>query len=208
MKCRLCHSDTEKSFAFRERVFYQCVNCKSVQVDPDNLPSAEVEKERYSLHNNSIANKGYVDFLMPLIDAVRRFHTVEEKGLDFGSGPEPVLSQILRNEGFSVEAYDPVFRNNPELLDNKYNYLVCCEVIEHFHNPSKEFELLSKMMKSGGELYFKTNLLSRDIDFDSWWYKNDITHVFFYSSKALEYIRDNFNFSALRIEEEYFILKK
>ena len=145
---------------------------------------------------------------MPLVNAVRRFHTAEENGLDFGSGPEPVLSQILENEGFSVEAYDPVFRSKPELLERKYDYIICCEVIEHFHNPSKEFALLSKMMKSGGRLFIKTSLLSDDTDFGSWWYKNDITHVFFYSVKALEYIRDNYKFSEFGMEEGYFVLKK
>jgi hypothetical protein len=46
-----------------------------------------------------------------------------------------------------------------------------------------------------------TLLYSKDIDFDTWFYRNDETHVFFYQAKTLEWIKNNFAFSRLEIEK-------
>ena len=208
MFCRLCHSEIKEFYVFIERVFYQCVNCRSVQVDANMLPSLSEEKQRYGLHQNTIEDKGYVSFLTPLVNAVADLHSKFEKGLDFGSGPEPVLTQMLQKRGYNIEAYDPVFLRKTELLKHKYDYIICCEVIEHFHNPDKEFSLLSDLLERGGSLLIKTNVLTEETNFGSWWYKNDITHVFFYTSETLKHISNACNFSELTLEKDYIRFKK
>lgn len=99
-----------------------------------------------------------------------------------------------------MELYDPFFYNNKETLKSKYNFIACCEVIEHFHNPLNEFKLLRSLLSPGGVLYCKTDIYSESIDFESWYYKFDPTHVFFYHKNAFQWIQENTFFSKVEIK--------
>ena len=57
------------------------------------------------------------------------------------------LLAMIKDKGFNISSYDPFFANNPELLNCKYDYIACCEVIEHFHNPAREFALLQEQYR-------------------------------------------------------------
>jgi len=78
--------------------------------------------------------------------------------------------------------------------------VACCEVIEHFYNPSKEFKLLKELLAPNAKLYCMTDIYNENTDFASWYYKNDATHVFFYHAKTFEWIQKEFGFSGLLIE--------
>ncbi|MFW6254556.1 MAG: hypothetical protein ACOC41_06480, partial [Chitinivibrionales bacterium] len=47
-----------------------------------------------------------------------------------------------------------------------------------------------------------TSLYSDDIDFGSWAYKNDYTHVFFYRKETLAWIRNHYGFCGLHIDNK------
>lgn len=111
-----------------------------------------------------------------------------------------MISKLLQDDGFNVNQYDPFFHDTPELLDNRYDYIVCCEVIEHFHDPYHEFKRLNDLLSPEGNLFCMTFRYSDDIDFDRWGYKNDPTHTFFYQNETLEWIKDEFGFSSLKID--------
>jgi 2-polyprenyl-3-methyl-5-hydroxy-6-metoxy-1,4-benzoquinol methylase len=49
----------------------------------------------------------------------------------------------LEDDGYKIKQFDPFFHNDIAVLRRSYDYIVCCEVIEHFHSPSKEFELIN-----------------------------------------------------------------
>ncbi len=51
-----------------------------------------------------------------------------------------------------------------------------------------------------------TAMYSDEIDFGSWYYKNDPTHVVFYRRKTFEWIKLNFNFSELIIKDRVIYL--
>ena len=127
--------------------------------------------------------------------------TQNAKGLDFGAGTGPVISKILKDNGFNIKLFDPFFHNYPFLLETKYNYIAACEVIEHFHHPKKEFALLKKLLLKNGKLYCQTNLYDESIDFHTWHYKSDNTHVFFYHNKTIHWIKDEFGFSEVVIKD-------
>lgn len=110
-----------------------------------------------------------------------------------------MISSVLAGRGYAVKQYDPFFINDTAVLQLRYDYIVCCEVIEHFHSPAKEFVSLKKMLKPDGRLYCMTHVFGNDIHFDTWYYKNDLTHVFFYQLETFERIKDKCNFSALSI---------
>lgn len=208
MNCRLCQQNTKHLLYYGKRTFMHCEACDSIQLALNDLPDRKVEKKRYTAHNNDSNDDGYVRFLQPMIDVVLQEQEATNLGLDFGSGPQPVLSDILQSKGYAVSAYDPIFKNETSILDKSFDYILCCEVMEHFHNPYGAFKKLHSLLKPGGKLYCKTMLYDHDIDFDKWWYKNDITHVFFYSQKSLKYIQHAFGFSDLSVQEELICFKK
>jgi SAM-dependent methyltransferase len=115
---------------------------------------------------------------------------------------------MLRDNEYDVQEYDPFFANHPEALEKKYDYIACCEVMEHFHTPKKEFELLFNLLKPGGKLYCKTDLFSESKNFDSWGYKNDPTHVFFYHQKSILWIQKNIGFTSVKIDGRLIVFEK
>ncbi len=116
------------------------------------------------------------------------------RGLDFGAGSGPVITKVLQDNFYNILSYDPYFHNYPELLEKRYDYIACCEVVEHFYNPNKEFYLFKKLLKKDAKLYLMTELYDEKIEFESWYYKNDPTHIFFYSRATFEWIQKKFDF--------------
>lgn len=198
-ECTLCGHDTKYFISFRERDYYRCINCSSVLMHPGDYVSRRREKERYEEHNNDVNNAGYQNFVMPVVSAVKSDFGRRDKGLDFGSGTGPVISKLLLDDGYNIVKYDPFFFNDPSKLQFKYDYIVCCEVMEHFHNPFREFSRLASMLKGDGVLFCMTYLYDESIDFEAWNYKNDETHVFFYHRRSLDWIMENIGFSKVDI---------
>ncbi|MFH1965250.1 MAG: hypothetical protein ABIJ42_06865, partial [Acidobacteriota bacterium] len=90
--CPLCHFDSCSFFyRDREREYFRCPECSLVFVPPEYHVSADEEKERYDLHLNDPGDQGYRDFLRELFLPVRNCLRNGDRGLDFGSGPVPVL---------------------------------------------------------------------------------------------------------------------
>jgi SAM-dependent methyltransferase len=202
-ECKLCGFEPENFCEFRERSYFRCENCFSIFMHPEHYPSYEEEKMRYQLHNNDVTDTGYQKFVMPIVNAVKKRFTHKHKGLDFGAGTGPVASKLLQDEHYNIALYDPIFHNYPEKLNSSYDYIVCCEVIEHFHTPRKEFKLLKSLLKSRGVLYCMTEIYNENIDFLNWYYKNDETHVFFYQKSTLEWIMRNFGFSNVNVKGRF-----
>ena len=153
------------------------------------------------MHDN-----GYQRFVSPISNRILTDHTPEERGLDFGSGTGPVISKVLQDADYKIEQYDPIFKPDASLLTSRYDYIVCCEVIEHFHDPAKEFQLLKTLLKNGGSLYCMTLLFHDGIDFANWHYQRDPTHVFIYRADTLEWVRAHYNFSTMSIEDRLIVL--
>ncbi|WP_152512703.1 class I SAM-dependent methyltransferase [Haloplasma contractile] len=172
----------------------------------EDYVTTDEEKKRYESHNNDVNDPRYQKFVSPIVDTVTSKYSTVSKGLDFGAGTGPVITKMLGDKGYDVALYDPFFWNNEERLKTTYDFIVCCEVIEHFHSPWKEFKLLRSLLKDGGTLYLKTDIYTDDTDFKRWYYKNDPTHVFFYHPKAFEWIKEQFGFSTLKIEDRLITL--
>lgn len=176
-------------------------------MDPSDYITSEKEKERYEEHNNDVYDKGYQNFVTPIVENVLKDYSKSDIGLDFGSGTGPVITKLLRDKEYNIKVYDPFFADNKDRLEEKYDYIICCEVAEHFHNPNMEFKKLKAMLKTNGSLYIMTSIYNEDIEFKTWKYKNDATHVFFYHKKALEYIKVKYGFSEIVIDEDMIIYR-
>ena len=199
MKCLLCSSKTKLFYTEKEKSYFQCTNCECICMDTQNFPSNKKELERYLEHNNDIEDKGYQKFVQPIVSSVLKNFKKEHGGLDFGCGPGPVISKLLQDKNYTITPYDPFFVNDTSALTKKYDYIVCCEVIEHFHNPLQEFNLLKSLLKPNGKLYCMTDLYSEEIDFKKWYYKNDQTHVIFYHKNTFKWIQKNICFSKITV---------
>lgn len=187
--------------------FFRCQECLGVYRHHQYHLSPEDEKVRYEAHHNDVNDPGYQRFVSPLVSAVLRDFTPDHSGLDFGAGPGPVVAKLLRDQDFRIVLYDPYFHHHPELLNSTYDYIVCCEVAEHFNDPDKFFALLKRLLKRGGRLYCMTSLYHPDTDFKSWYYAKDTTHVFFYQPETMEWIRKKYEFSSCTIQDRLIILE-
>ena len=205
--CLLCHNKKTRQYHYSEKFScFECDNCGSVYKDPTTFPDAAEEKERYLKHHNEVDDKGYKTFVSPISNYIHNNFNTSTIGLDFGAGTGPVISEMLSKYGYNLVLYDPFFHKNHNALKQSYDFIVCCEVIEHFHNPSKEFQLLRNLLKPGGSLLCMTELLPKKEHFANWYYKNDITHVIFYSDKNLQWIQNHFRFSKVNIDKRLIVL--
>lgn len=198
--CSLCSKPVLFIFRFRERDYYRCSSCRAVMIDPLMHISPEDEKIRYDQHNNDINDPGYRQFVKPLVESVKNKFSVGTKGLDYGAGSGPVAADLLVKLGYEIKLFDPFYWNNPEVLTNKYDFIICCEVIEHFCKPYDEFKLLHSLLRPHGSLFCMTEILRDDLNLEEWYYLKDPTHIFFYHRQTFEWIRGEFSFSSLDIK--------
>lgn len=205
MTCPLCSNTGKTIFKDEKHHFYECRICKGIYRDSNELLNKHEEKDRYYLHQNHINDFGYIRFADPILSAVRKNFNASHEGLDFGAGHTPVISELLKSDGYQVEIYDPLFFDDKKVLDKKYDFITSCEVIEHFYYPKKEFELLYKMLKTNGKLILMTDIFN-GVNFESWYYKTDPTHVFLYQKETFEWIKNHFNFSGIIIYKRLIIL--
>ena len=206
--CPLCEHPSSLFKKIESKIFYRCTNCFGIFLTPNLLPTFDEEKLRYELHNNDVNDGAYQNFVSPITSRVLQDFSQESSGLDFGAGTGPVISKVLEDKGFTIKLYDPFFHNYPELLENTYDYIACCEVIEHFHHPKKEFRLLQDLLSPKGKLYCMTEMFREQLIFENWYYKNDPTHVFFYSEKTMKWIKRAFNFSEVSFNDRLTIFTK
>ncbi len=185
MNCTLCESKLTQK---KDEYYYDCGTCRALVKDKKYYLSAEAEKAEYELHNNDVNDVRYQNFTMPITSYVIKHFSPQHKGLDFGSGTGPVISSMLSKRNYDIVQYDPFFAPDKKVLDYKYDYIVSCEVFEHFHHPKMEIDRLRSMLNKNGSLLIMTSLYNDQIDFDKWNYRNDDTHVFIYRKETIEYI--------------------
>ncbi len=208
VSCPLCKEKSNSFFENPKHSFNKCSVCQGIFRNEEQFLSLKEEKKRYMNHISSLKDQGYYDFIIPIIEEVRANFSKDKLGLDFGCGHTPVLSRHLSKEGFQVLEFDPVFLNNTKVLEHDFDFIVSCEVIEHFYHPKKEFKQLFQMLKVEGKLICKTHTYNNTIDFASWYYKNDPTHVFIYQDETFEWIRKAFKIKSVKIKDRLITFSK
>lgn len=207
--CPLCHSKDVVPF-YKDRLnhFWQCKKCLGLYRDPTNVPKPADEKARYLTHNNDVNDPGYRKFVSSIVDYILSNFNTHYKGLDYGAGTGPVAAVMLQEAGYSVNLYDPFFHPQTSPLEHTYDFIICCEVMEHFHDPKLEFEKLHALLNPGGALICKTDLYTEDIDFKKWYYKNDPTHVFIYHKNSVEQLAVSLGYELNFLDERTIVFKR
>lgn len=189
MNCRLCDSsDTFFRLSDRFHSYCECRSCRVIFADPAGFLSPEAEKNIYDLHQNSIDDPEYLKFLNLMALPVQNHLKPGDFGLDFGSGPVAAMQHLFEKEGWTMDSYDPFYFQKRELLSRKYHFITCSEVVEHFCNPLTEFQRLWSMLIPGGVLGIMTLLYDDDVEFRTWHYRRDETHVLFYRRETFEWL--------------------
>lgn len=215
MECTLCQSSDLKLIRSQvvvegEGKCFHCQNCDLIFKDPKDYWNWDKQKHRYDQHNNNLEEPGYVQYfeqlLAPLDKYLREFSV--NHGLDWGSGPEPVLQELMKRRGVKMDIFDPIYFNHEEILDESYPLITSTEVIEHFMEPRKSWVRLHGYLGEGGVFAGMTQFHQGPEYFANWWYAKDPTHVCFYSEKTMRWLAEFFGMKILELKSPIFILKR
>lgn len=211
--CPLCGAGDAPSFhRDRRRQYLRCADCALIFVPPRHFLSPRAEKAEYDLHRNSPEDAGYRRFLGRLFQPLSERLAPRSRGLDFGSGPGPTLSVMLEEAGHDVALYDPFYAPNLHLLrvgaGRPYDFITASEVLEHLQRPRFELDRLWACLRPGGWLGVMTKLALGPEEFAQWHYKNDSTHVVFFSAATFRWLADRWSADLTFIGQDVMLLRK
>ncbi|AMV32279.1 hypothetical protein VN12_09160 [Pirellula sp. SH-Sr6A] len=207
--CPLCKAKAEWFFTSQRAIpYFRCTLCRGIFVPSSWWLDPADEKAHYLTHNNDVFDPRYRAFVAPVVEAILSEQTSCSLGLDYGAGPGPVISRMLAESNYQTHLFDPFFHPDPSPLSERYEYIICTEVIEHFRYPLEEFARLANLLKTRGTLYCMTELCHDGIDFAKWRFKNDPTHVFYYGIVTMQWIANQFGFFPAEIDGRRIILRK
>jgi SAM-dependent methyltransferase len=207
--CPLCGAASAADF-FRDhrRGYFRCGTCALIFADPAARLEAAAERAVYAQHRNDPRDPRYRQFLGRLAQPLlQRLGPPPLNGLDFGCGPGPTLSLMLAEAGYPTAVYDPYFAPDTAVLERRYDFVTCSEAIEHFHTPAREWAQLVALLRPGGWLGIMTKLATDAAAFDRWHYKNDPTHVSFFSRDTFRYLAERDRLSLSLVGDDVMLLQ-
>ena len=210
MTCKICDCDTKSlNDPELQKQFHRCPNCQCIMLDPHYYLSAEKENSLYNNHQNSLENAGYVKMFEDFLDYFWNDLTCKEKALDFGSGPTPVLAELLRRRGVSVDCYDKFYQPIECFKNQTYDFMTSTEVFEHLEDPVATLSLLSQHLKPKGIIALMTLFHTNDEAFFlKWWYRRDPTHITFYTPHTLEVLAQKCGLELLKTDGKRIVILK
>lgn len=210
--CKICSNKTrtlnDEKF---ELIYYICDKCEFISMDNNYYVNPDEEKDDYLKHDNTFENKGYIQLFTNFINlAINPFKNEIKTVLDFGCGFAPVLSKILKKEGFIVDNYDKYFFPDNSFKLKKYDLITSTEVFEHLIEPIETFKLLKNCLNEKGKIAITTLFHPKDDNkFLNWHYKREISHIAFFTENTIKYIAKKLNFNILFIDNKStFVLEK
>ena len=99
----------------------------------------------------------------------------------------------MAEHGHRVDLYDPFYYNDTSVFARTYDFICATEVVEHLHDPEKEFAVMFNMLKTNGWLGIMTKQVRYVQAFRNWHYIRDLTHVCFYSRRTFVFLAQRFN---------------
>ncbi|MDF1567449.1 MAG: methyltransferase domain-containing protein, partial [Spirochaetaceae bacterium] len=166
--CPLCGRSGLDAFTTRrDKVLYaKCPFCGYISRDPSFRMSAHDEQKRYRLHENRPDDPGYLKWLNKFLNfALKPVPRENGRILDFGSGPEPVMAELLRRRGWQVDIEDVFFA--PDRCPGPFTLITAVEVFEHLADPKSVLEDLAGRLEPDGRLCISTEFLPAcDDDFE------------------------------------------
>lgn len=207
--CPLCQSHhTHHYFEDKHRQYHECSNCALVFVNPEQRLDAKAEKAHYDWHENNPEDMGYRHFLSRMAEPICQRLAPQSHGLDFGCGPGPTLSIMLDELGHTVKLYDIYYHPERSVLAQQYDFVTATEVIEHLYKPAQVWQQWLNLVKPGGWLGVMTKMVTDVEMFASWYYKNDPTHVIFFSQATFKYLAERDKLELEFVGNDVILLRK
>jgi Methyltransferase domain len=129
--------------------------------------------------------------------------------LDYGCG-NGLLAQTLREAGFPrVDTYDPYVTSFSARPADRYDCVVCFEVIEHSTDPLQTLTDLDGFVKENGLIFLSTLVQPSDIEQQglNWWYAGPRNaHISLHSSMSLECLARRLGMRFGSFNESYHLL--
>ena len=166
------------------------------------------EQAIYDLHQNHAEDAGYRRFLNRLAEPLLGRLPEPALGLDYGCGPGPVLAAMLRQAGHVVDVYDPLYFPHTVFRRQGYDFISCSEVVEHFRQPAVDFGRLFGLLKPGAYLALMTKLVKNAEAFKNWHYKNDQSHICFFSTDTMRWLAAYYDCRLEFIGQDVIIFKR
>lgn len=188
--CTLCGAACSPFASDRRRSYRQCDSCELVLADPRCHLSPAAEKAVYEQHQNASTDAGYRKFASRLFTPVSQKASPGAAVLDFGAGKSSALAALFREAGYHVRTFDPFFDDDATVFQHQYGVIVLSEVAEHLHRPGDELKRLWDHLAPGGVLGIQTQRLHDRERFLQWRYKEDPTHVAFYTDATMQAIAE------------------
>jgi hypothetical protein len=207
LHCPLCIGEVNPYIGDRRRAYFHCPRCELVSVAPGSHLDQASEKVYYDLHENDPADPGYRRFLGRLAGPLLGRLTVGMSGLDYGCGPGPTLSIMMEEAGMLMEDYDPFYKPDRGALGRSFDFVTCTEVVEHFRRPAEDWLRLMALLRPGGWLGIMTKMVINKERFAVWHYKDDPTHVSFYSPKTFDWLGERFGLTVEKVSPDVILLQ-
>ncbi|WP_423190254.1 class I SAM-dependent methyltransferase [Alkalibacterium sp. f15] len=206
MQCKICQHETrELVHPGNGQLFHECLNCQFIFKNPAFYLSSEKEFEQYEHHENSIEDTRYVAFFEKYLQAaVLPFVSDGKKAFDFGSGPSPVLAQILeRDYDYHVTIYDLFYAPEKTYENQLYDVITTTEVMEHIPDPIETFKELKTLMKADAILVVMTLFHPKDDNkLWGWHYIRDFTHISFFTPEAMQILADKIGLEVIYCDDQ------
>lgn len=187
--CPLCGQAALPFHEEKSARWLGCQHCGLVHRAREQWPSPEENARRLALHRNSPWDEGYRRWLQPFAQALVKRLPQGSAGLDVGSGPAPVLAQLVEDAGLRCAHWDPLFSPQPRQAPvTGWTFVTMSEVFEHLSAPLDELRRWRDALAPGGWLVVGTGLFDEDESFPSWWYARDATHLVFARPRSFAWL--------------------
>lgn len=207
--CPLC-SSKETGFYHRDRRrdYHHCGVCDLVFVPRAFYLSVADEKAEYDKHDNAVDDPGYRRFLSRLFDPLVERLKPGSRGLDFGCGPGPALAAMFNDANFPTDVYDLFYAPDDSVWRKRYDFISATEVVEHLHRPGDVLNRLWQQLQPGGWLGLMTKRVIDREAFARWHYKNDPTHVCFFSEASFQWLANHWDARVMFVGADVALLQK
>ena len=107
-----------------------------------------------------------------------------------------------------MSLYDSFFVPDQAALNKDYDFICATEVVEHLHRPAQELDRLWSLLRPGGWMGVMTKLVLDSTAFADWHYKNDLTHISFFSEQTFVYLGQQWGSTPEFIGADVIIFRK
>ena len=94
------------------------------------------------------------------------------------------------------------------VFEKQYDFITATEVLEHLHTPRVTLDKIWKCLKPNGWLGIMTKRATSLEVFNHWHYKNDPTHVSFFSDQTFQWLADTWQATLTFVQKDALLLRK